>query len=136
MSCKKALVFGSNGLLGQAFLKQLKEFDIEFMSCEIKYRILYWFTSYQKLTYDNLWIKYWFSKQFCSNFFYNKCKDVLLRGDKINSDLVNFLASACSNLKKVNTKLCPRNQMKTLNYKILDQSEVWNLYLYPLINLE
>ena len=29
MSFKKALVFGSNGLLGQAFLKQLQIFDIE-----------------------------------------------------------------------------------------------------------
>ena len=29
MSYKKALVLGSNGLLGQAFLKQLKKYDIE-----------------------------------------------------------------------------------------------------------
>ena len=29
MSYKKALIFGSNGLLGQAFLEQLKKCDIE-----------------------------------------------------------------------------------------------------------
>ncbi len=132
MSYKKALVFGSNGLLGQAFLKQLKEFDIEPIGVarsNAEYCIdLLNMSSLPRIIGESnvdLVIN-------CAAIVsINKCENEPLKAEKINSDLVNVLASACANYEKkfihISTDHFYVNDKKTL-HKETDEIKIVNKY--------
>jgi len=132
MSFKKALVFGSNGLLGQAFLKQLQIFDIEPIGVarsNATYCI-------DLLKMDNL------SKIIIESnadlvincaaiVSINECEKDPLKAKKINSDLVNVIARSCSKYGKkfihISTDHFYINDKKLL-HKETDELKIVNQY--------
>ena len=132
MSYKKALVLGSNGLLGQAFLKQLKKYDIEPIGVArsnanycidlLKMEILPRIISESNV---DLVIN-------CAAIVsLIECEKNPLKAKKINSDLVYVLARACSKYDKkfihISTDHFYLNDNKLL-HKETDEIKIVNQY--------
>ena len=132
MSNKKALVFGSNGLLGQAFIKELKIFDIkplgvarsnanyciDLLKMEDLPRII------RESNVD-------FVINCAAKVSLMECENNPFIARKINSDLVRVLAGACSKYDKkfihISTDHFYINDNKLL-HKETDEIQIVNQY--------
>ncbi|MDA9741789.1 sugar nucleotide-binding protein, partial [Prochlorococcus sp. AH-736-L15] len=101
MAYKKALIVGSNGMLGQAFVRQLKASNIEPIGIA-RSNANYCLDLINMEDLDKI------IKESGSDFVINcaaivslkDCEDYPLMAKKINADLVNYLAKSCLNNSK------------------------------------
>ena len=132
MSYKKALVFGSNGLLGQAFLKELKICDIKPIgvarsNANYCIDLLKMNTLPRIISESNVDIVI----NCAAKVSLMECENNPLIAKKINSDLVNVLARACSKYDKkfiqISTDHFYNNDNRVL-HKETDKIEIVNQY--------